>query len=541
VKVSNSRSKSETSPSHPAWWTDAIGYEIYLRSFADGDGDGIGDLSGLLQRLDYVSALGVDLLWITPFYPSPMADFGYDVADYTNVNPLYGDLALFDELVEAAHERNIRVVADIVPNHSSSEHAWFLDALTGPDAAHRDHYIWADPAADGGPPNNWVGYFGGPAWTLDEASGQYYLHLFLPEQPDLNWANPAVVDAFEDILRFWLDRGIDGFRIDVAQALAKDPQLRSNPQLSPWDPESTRGEQWDAFDHIHDVLQPAAHEIYRRWNSVVEPYDALLLGETYVADATQLAALVPGDGIHVGFWFDPMHIEWSAKQVRDSIHAPLVALDDPRRVGWVTASADEPRPASRFGGGDLGRSRSLALTTLLFGLPGLPVLYQGEELGLVDGVVPNDRRADPVGADVTLSRDGCRTPMPWTPGKNFGFSSADRTWLPDGGRTEADTAAAQVDDPDSWFARYRALIETRKNEPSLRAVDFEWIDGLSDDLVAFRRGNIVVAANLGSAHHPLAGISGDVLFASDQSPSTGPPTSVDGPVLAPAAAIIIRT
>ncbi len=530
------------------WWHSAVGYEVYLRSFSDGDGDGIGDLAGLIHRLDHLSALGVDLVWITPFYPSPMVDFGYDVADYTDVHPLYGDLEQFDQLVAAAHQRGIRIVADIVPNHSSDQHPWFVDALTGPDAAHRDYYIWADPSADGGPPNNWVSYFGGPAWTLDAASGQYYLHLFLPRQPDINWSNPAVLDAFDDVLRFWLDRGIDGFRIDVAQALAKDRRLRSNPEISPWNPNGTRFEQWDAFDHRFDVLQPEGPDIFRRWHALVEPYDALLLGETHVTDPSMLAELVPGDGLHVGFWFDPMGIEWSADAVRSTLRGPLAAMSDPRLLGWVAASHDDVRPPTRFGGGDSGRTRSLVFSTLLFGLPGLPFLYQGEELGLLEGFVPIERRADPI----AQSRDGCRTPMPWEPGKNFGFSTADRTWLPDGGRDDTDTASWQRSQPDSWFHRYRALVEVRKTEPGLASSDFRWIDDLDPDVVAYQRGDIVVVANLGPEPFPLGRIelgpmsvdfaspgtrAATMLFTTD---ATGGSTSIDPPVLAPDSATIYR-
>ncbi len=534
------------------WWHDAVGYEVYIRSFADGDGDGIGDLHGLVERLDHIADLGATLVWVTPIYPSPMADFGYDVADYCGVNPIYGDLDVFDRLVAEAHDRGLKVVVDIVPNHTSDQHPWFVDARSGPDSDYRDYYIWRDPAPDGGPPNNWVSYFGGPAWTFDPASNQYYLHLFLPEQPDLDWANPAVADAFDDVLRFWLDRGIDGFRIDVAQAMGKDGQLRSNPQIGPWDDTAPRWQQWDAFDHRHDILQPSTLDIFRRWNKVVEPYDALLLGETYVFDAGDLARLLPGEGLHVGFWFELMHVGWSAQDVRNAIAAPLERVADRRSIGWALASHDEQRPPTRFApaaddtqtgegsrdGADLGRRRALALTTLLFGLPGLPVLYQGEELGLVDGEVSDERRADPVGADVTLSRDGCRTPMPWDRGPGHGFSTATDTWLPMGGRTDDDSAAAQRDDPTSSFSAYRALVKARRETPELLEPDLSWLDRDGETwphVVAYERGSVVVAANIGSEPIELTGIDGTIVFS-----TAGRSGEFVDPTLEPADAVIVR-
>lgn len=520
------------------WWYDAVGYEIYLRSFADADGDGIGDLAGVTSRLDHLVELGVEVVWITPFYTSPMVDYGYDVADYCGVDPTFGDLDDVAALIAAAHERDLRVVVDIVPNHCSSEHEWFADARTGRDSAHRDYFIWRDPAPDGGPPNNWVGYFGGSAWTLDEASGQYYLHLFLPEQPDLNWRNPAVRDEFDAILRFWLDRGVDGFRIDVAQALMKDEQLRSNPELSPWNPDGARWEQWDAFDHQHDVGQPESLEIFARWRAIAEEYDAVLIGETYVLEADELSSMLSGDGLHVGFWFKPMHIEWDAAALRATLSEPLQAVSDPRSIGWVASSHDEVRPPTRFGGGDVGRRRSLAFTTVLLSLPGMPFLYQGEELGLTEGVVPEDRKADPVGADVTLSRDGCRTPIPWSPGPAFGFSSTTETWLPDGGRSDADTVEVQRQDPTSWFSRYRALVALRRSEPDLRHAPLEWIEMPVGSVIAFRRGRFVIALNAGAEAVELP-VRGTPVFDT----AVGAPASATVPgqplTLGPDAAVVI--
>ncbi len=478
------------------WWERAAGYEIYLRSFSDSNGDGIGDLSGIRSRLDHLERLGVDLLWLTPFYPSPMVDFGYDVADYTDVDPRFGSLDDFDELLHDAHRRGMRIVVDIVPNHSSDQHAWFQSARSGRQSPHRDWYVWADPAPDGGPPNNWIGCFGGPAWSLDEASGQYYCHLFFPEQPDLNWSNPAVLDAFDDILRFWLDRGVDGFRVDVAHALVKDEQLRSNPRLRPWDPEADRWTQWESFEHRHDILQPGVLDVFRRWRRIVDSYGAFLIGETYVLDPVELDFMLTPDGLHAGFYFGLMHTPWEP----DSLLAAVRSVADgiSGTVGWAISSHDDPRPATRFGGGELGLRRAMVLSVLLFGLPGVPFLFQGEELGLEDGQLGPADRADPVGADIGASRDGCRTPVPWEPGvANLGFSTG-APWLPMGGRADRDTAAAQWADPSAAVHFYRELVAWRRSIPDPHAA-VEWLVHTDPSVIGYRRDAMVVVVNVGDA------------------------------------------
>ncbi len=518
----------------PSWWHDAVGYEIYVRSFADSNGDGVGDLAGITSRLDHLVYLGVNLVWVTPFYPSPMADFGYDVSDYRGVDPIFGDLVDAEKLLAEAHERGLRVLIDLVPNHTSDQHRWFQQALADPHGPYRDYYIWRDPAPGGGPPNNWVSYFGGPAWTLDPASGQYYLHLFLPEQPDLDWRNPAVQREFEDILRYWLDRGVDGFRIDVAQGLVKHPELPDNPQVGPFDPTAGRLEQWEAFDHRYDVEQPETLDVFASWRALVAQYDALLVGETYVVDAAHLRRFLRPDGLQVGFWFKPMFIDWDPAQIRQVLQDPLEAGIDPRRIGWVSSSHDEVRPPTRFGGGDLGRRRALVLSTLLFSMPGLPVLYQGEELGLEEAVLPEDRRADPVGDDVADSRDGCRTPMPWEPGVAFGFSANPATWLPDGGRTDADTVSVQRATPGSWLRRYRELLAVRHREADLRGGEVEWLtrDGA---VIGFRRGSLAVVANVGTTSAAV-GVAGDVVYATEPEGET----VAEPDRLAGNAAVIVR-
>ncbi len=529
------------------WWADAVGYQVYLRSFADSNNDGVGDLGGLIAKLGYLESLGVDFVWITPFYPSPGDDWGYDVADYCDIDPLFGDLATFDRLLADAHERGMRIVTDLVPNHTSSRHRWFQAALgkTGESdrEQYRDYYIWRDPAPGGGPPNNWVGYFGGPAWSLDADSGQYYLHLFLPSQPDLNWRNPAVSAEWDEILRFWLDRGVDGFRVDVAGGLVKDERLRSNPQLRPIPPGASRWEQWDCFEHLYDVFQPESQDVFRRWRTICDSYGAFLHGETYHLDPRGMDALLPPDGMHGGYWFAPMHIAWEPAQIRTTLRAPSADLAE--RLLWALSSHDMPRAPTRFelpgepeasdgtinspeqnslkrkdprrhprtGSAQdlqlgeratpdsLGAARALAFNVLTAFLPGTFVLYQGEELGLTDGEVAVGDKLDPVGpsSDVGAGRDGCRTPMPWGTGAHNGFCDVD-PWLRSVHRPYADTAAAQDSAERSWLRAYRELIGVlHRNRDHLEAegTKVEWLDSGNGPIISYRRGRLVVTANVG--------------------------------------------
>lgn len=488
-----------------SWWADAIGYEVYIRSYNDGDGDGVGDFAGLTERLDHIAELGVDVIWVTPFYPSPMIDFGYDVASFVGVDPLFGSIDDVDRFLARAHDLGLKVIIDMVPNHTSDQHEWFIESSSSPESPKRDWYLWRDPAPDGGPPNNWVSQFGGPGWTLDEASGQYFFHAFLPEQPDLNWRNPEVLAAFEDILTFWLDRGVDGFRIDVTQGLVKDAALRSNPELRPLTDGMSRFEQWDSFEHRYDIMQPETLDVFRSWRRLADSRNAVLVGETYVLDAVALRHfLEPNDGIHIGFWFEPMHTEWDPTALRN-------VLADPHReaganVGWVMSSHDDPRAPGRFGGGREGAERARGLFTLLSMMPGLPFLYMGDELGLSDGHVEPDRFVDPVVFRTgvpTDNRDGCRTPMPWEPDSPmFGFTSQADGWLPHGGRTNADTAAAQATDPDSPLAHMQRLLHTRRawltsDLAGVDTVTFGPTDPAEPAVVWFDRGPFRCALNTG--------------------------------------------
>jgi len=482
------------------WWDREVGYEVYIRSFADGNNDGVGDFPGLTEKLDYLAWLGVGIVWITPFYPSPMADFGYDVADYTGVDPLFGTLDDFDACIAEAHRLGLRVLIDLVPNHTSDQHQWFQASCSDPDSPMRGYYHWRDPALGGGPPNNWVSHFGGPAWTFDEASEQYYLHLFLPEQPDLNWSNPNLVREFDRVLTFWLDRGADGFRIDVAHGLVKNMLMPDNPQRYPVTPDMGPRQVFDSYEHRYDLDQAGNTAIYRRWRDIVEPYDALLLGEVYLRDNNPNRAsryVANQDGLHRAFYFPPMHTPWEPSAMWSTFRDALDAA--PRDFSWAVSSHDDPRAPTRLGGGELGQSRALAYCVMMFALPGLPFLYQGDELGLADVDVPLDQCQDPVAVrnrNPSNGRDGCRTPMPWAPGPEAGFTDGADPWLPVG-RNDSDTAAAQRDDPQAILHKYRDLLALRRELPDLHAGGLEWLTDRTNPVISFRRGDTVCALNTG--------------------------------------------
>jgi len=483
-----------------AWWSDAVGYEVYLRSFADSDGDGIGDLPGLTSRLDHLADLGVDLVWVTPFYPSPMADFGYDVADHVDVDPRFGTLADLDRLVDGLHRRGMRLLIDLVPNHTSDQHPWFRSALEGRDSPDRDRYLWCDPAPGGGPPNNWLSHFGGPAWTFDETSGQWYCHLFLPEQPDLNWANPQVQEDFEGILGFWLDRGVDGFRIDVAHSLVKHPSFADDPVLVELAPGADPAEAFRSLRHDHDLDQPGVLDVYRRWHELTRPYDAVLLGEVYLDDPAAVGAYVADGVLDLSFFFPVLHTTWDPGVLTDVVEATLA--HGRGRFCWVHSSHDDRRAPSRFGGGDVGRQRALAFLAFTAFLPGPLFLYQGDELGLEDGVVDPGALADPVSVrnpGAVSGRDPVRTPMPWTPGApNLGFSSG-TPWLPLGSNHTAEiSVGAQRDDPGSTLHAVRRLLRQRRERQPLGA-SVEWVDDAPDGVLAYRRGDLLAILNAGAA------------------------------------------
>ncbi len=461
--------RPDTSAGDTSWWQQAVFYQIYPRSFAGTSGNGIGDLAGITQHLDDLAWLGVDVLWISPFFRSPMHDFGYDVADYCDVDPLFGSLADFDNLLSEAHQRGLRVIIDWVPAHTSIEHPWFQEARSSRSSPKRDWYVWRDPQADGTLPNNWRAAFGTdvPAWTLDRNSGQYYLHSFLPEQPDLNWANAEVREAMYDTLRFWLDRGVDGFRADVVHNIGKDPALASVEDSLAAVPHCA----------LNDV--PETHEYLREIRSLIDAYpgERMVVGEVFLLDVERMATYYgKGDELHLAFNFPVIFLPWDAAAWKNCIDSTDNAL---RASGgwptWVLSNHDFSRHRSRFGGGE---ARARAAAVLLTCLRGTPYLYMGEELGLEDAEVPESAKVDPGG------RDGCRAPIPWLEADGHGWTP--EPWLPfppESGRRSWQT---QRDDSNSVLHLYRRLLSARKESAALRAGDMEWLEG-GEDLLVWRR------------------------------------------------------
>jgi len=493
---------------HP-WWHRAVIYQIYPRSFKDTAGTGVGDLAGIIEMLDYLSdTLGVDALWLSPFYPSPMEDFGYDVADYRGVDPLFGDLDTFDRLVAEAHALGLKLIVDFVPNHSSDQHPWFQESRSSRDNPKRDWYVWEDPAPDGGPPNNWLSIFGGSAWEWDEATGQYYLHTFLKEQPDLNWRNPAVREAMFDVLRFWMDRGVDGFRVDVAQYVMKDPELRDNPEGS--GDGLFAHKSMGAYDdqlHLYDVNHPDVHDVYRELRSVLDEYDdpeRVAVGEIHFFDWPRWTAYFGDDSdeFHLPFNFHLLAIDWTAPAVERAVNSLEAALPEGAWPTYVLGNHDETRLATRLGEENVRLAAMLLLT-----LRGTPTLYYGDELGLPEADVPSDRRLDlqEEGLDTQQNRDGCRTPMPWTNAPAAGFSEADPRdlWLPVGEGHRARSVERQVDDPGSLLSLYCRLLALRNDTPALEVGEYIPITTGPEDVFLFQRRHeeerLLVALNFSDA------------------------------------------
>ena len=431
------------------WWKEAVVYQIYPRSFCDSNGDGVGDLEGMRRRLDHLAWLGVDALWISPFFRSPMKDFGYDVADYCDVDPVFGTLGDFDRLLQDAHARGLRVLIDWVPNHTSDRHPWFIESRTSRRSPWRDWYVWRDGSPDR-PPNNWLAAFdGAPAWTWDEPTRQWYLHLFLPEQPDLNWAHPAVVTAMHDTLRFWLDRGVDGFRMDVIHGIGKDPALPDHPP------------ELESVWHCAVNDDPRTHELIRGIRRVLEEYPGgrMMVGEVFLLDTGAVAPYYGhGDELHLAFNFPPLFEPWEAPAWRRSIDRVTAELG-PRDAwpSWVLSNHDNRRHRTRYG----SEERARAAAVLLLTLRGTPFLYAGEELGLEDAVVPADRTRDPGG------RDGCRAPIPWDGSACHGWP-VDDPWLPWPPMAERRNVAALREDESSILHLYRRTLAARRGSLALR-------------------------------------------------------------------------
>jgi alpha-glucosidase len=468
------------------WWRDAVIYHIYVRSFADSNGDGIGDLPGIIDRLDHLAWLGVDAIWLSPVMPSPNADWGYDVADYCDVDPALGTLEDFDRLVAAARDRHIRVLNDLVPNHTSDRHEWFADARSSRDAAHRSWYVWADPAPDGGPPNNWVSSFMGPAWTLDESTGQYYLHNFLPQQPDLNWWEPKVGDAFDRILRFWFDRGVAGFRIDVCHVILKDRELRDNPPATEADDAITRvrGQR-----QVYNANRPEVHDVLRRWRKIARDYEPerLLVGETFFSDIDLLPAFHGRDDeIHLAFNI-PFIFHRFDPGLADVVERIESIYPEGACPCWVGSNHDVSRFPTRWGRGDERKTR-LALLMLLT-LRGTPFIYYGDEIGMTDRPFGSEELRDPVGLRFhpVAGRDPERTPMQWSAGPNAGFTPPDAVpWLPVGDN-DTRNVEDQRNDPASVLNLTRDLVALRKANPDLVSGDYRRIRG-PDGVWGYARG-----------------------------------------------------
>ena len=444
-----------------AWWRRGVIYQIYPRSFQDSDGDGIGDLAGIAQRLDHLVDLGVDAIWISPIFPSPMADFGYDVADYVDVDPLFGSLETFDALLAAAHARGLRLILDFVPNHTSDQHPWFLESRAGRASGKRDWYIWRDPR-DGGPPNNWRSEFGGPAWTCDAASGQYHQHAYLAQQPDLDWRNAHVREAMLDVLRFWFARGVDGFRVDAVHHLVEDAALRDNPPNPDWRPGLR---DYDRLLPAHTVDQPETQVMIAAMRRVADAFaQRVLIGEAYVP-IPQLMAYYgrDGDGFQLPFNFHLISTPWRADALAALITEYEAALPPGAWPNWVLGNHDRARVASRIGGPQARVAAMLLLT-----LRGTPTIYQGEEIGMSDVAIPPDRVRDPWELNVPglgLGRDPVRTPMPWDASAGGSFSTGE-PWLPLGPQA-ARPVAAQAADPTSMLALYRVLLRLRRAHAAL--------------------------------------------------------------------------
>ncbi|HNC09302.1 MAG TPA: alpha-amylase family glycosyl hydrolase [Anaerolineales bacterium] len=474
-----------TPVAEPKWWQKGVFYQIYPRSFQDTSGNGIGDLKGILQRLDYVASTGFDAIWISPIFPSPMADFGYDVSDYCDIHPLFGDLKTFDELLAAAHERNLKIILDFVPNHSSDQHPWFIESRSSRDNPKRDWYIWKDAKEDGSFPNNWESEFGGPAWTWDEKTGQYYLHTFLRQQPDLNWRNPEVVEAMHNNLRFWLDRGVDGFRVDAVIFLIKSADFTDNPLSAP-------GGYWHKLGRNlspeHTAHSQGTYEQIRLMRRVFDEYeDRVHIGET--GGTTDFSQLIPYygnplDGYDIPFNFSLLHADWDIVQIRSLIEEYYEVIPEGSSPNFVMGNHDVHRIATRYG---YENHRSVAM--LLLTLWGIPTIYNGDELGMEDVFIPVADRIDPWGInkpDSDFGRDPERTPMQWDASPNAGFTTS-KPWLPLADNYKQRNVAVESAEPHSTLNFYKTLLHLRRELPALHSGSFTFVDGLAKDVLAYIR------------------------------------------------------
>lgn len=457
-------------PPRLRWWERSVFYQIYPRSYRDTTGNGVGDLPGIIEKLDYLQTLGVDAIWLSPIFPSPMKDFGYDVSDYTDIHPDFGTLETMGALIEAVHQRDLRLLLDFVPNHTSDQHEWFQESASSQMNAKRDWYIWRDAGPDGSLPNNWLSHFGGPAWTWHEDTQQYYLHSFLKQQPDLNWRNAEVVEAMHSVLRFWLDRGVDGFRVDAVLPIVKDDQFRNNPPRT----EAGFGKDIGSAGNqirIYNANRPELHSILREMRALVDSYpgDRVLLGEVYSLDPVVTAQYYgSNDELHLVLNVTLVNLPWEAVKQQHYVEAFDRALPPGAQATLVIGSHDEPRLASRW-----GEQQARVAAIMLLTLRGTPIIYYGDEIGMLDaenaGLDPQDPWPTLAGLP-HLSRDASRTPMQWDASPNVGFSTGSSLadpWLPIHARAGELNVATQQADPRSIYNLYSALIELRKASPAL--------------------------------------------------------------------------
>jgi oligo-1,6-glucosidase/alpha-glucosidase len=519
------------------WWKRGVIYQVYPRSFEDSDGDGVGDLAGIEARLDYIAALGIDAIWLSPIFPSPMADFGYDVADYCGIEPVFGDMAAFDRLLAAVHARGLKLLLDFVPNHSSDRHPWFVESRASRNNPKRDWYIWRDAAADGGPPNNWISDFGGSSWKWDEQTGQYYLHAFLKEQPDLNWRNPDLRAEMMDVLRFWLDRGVDGFRIDVLWHIVKAVGLPDNPINPDWTPDRTER---DRLIQRYSTDQPEAHAISAEFRALADSYgDRVLIGEIFLPNDRHARwyGTPERPQVHLPLNFQLIEHVWNAAVLRRVIGDYEASLPIFGWPNWVIGSHDAPRIAAR-----IGEEQARVAAMLLLTLRGTPTLYQGDEIGIGKVTVPPDRVRDPQDLrqpGLGIGRDRSRTPMPWDASLFAGFSTAE-PWLPLNEDWPTRNVVAQEREPGSMLALYRSLLAARRSNRALSIGDFALVDA-DDEVLAYERRHdderLLIVLNLGAQErrlsYPANAILEDIVL------STLPHRTLDG-ALAPNEGLILR-
>jgi alpha-glucosidase len=529
------------------WWQTGIIYQIYPRSYQDSNNDGIGDLNGIRRRLDHIEKLGVKTVWLSPIYPSPMHDFGYDVADYCDINPMFGAMADFDALLADIHSRGMKLILDLVPNHTSDEHEWFKESRSSRDNPRRDWYIWRDPAPDGGPPNNWLSFFGGPAWTFDEATGQYYLHQFVTQQPELNYRHPEVLPAMLGNMRFWLEKGVDGFRVDVIWLMMKDEQLRDEPADPNWDGVNPHS----SLRHIYTQSAPGIHELIQQMRGVLDEYDErMMVGEIYLPFDELVAYYGRSHNeCHMPFNFHLIaNPDWRATAVRQLVEDYEAALPDGAWPNWVLGNHDQHRVATR-----VGPAQARIANMLLLTLRGTPTTYYGEEIGMEDGHIPPEFIQDPPAVNQPeiahiVGRDPERTPMQWDASPHAGFTAAEsQPWLPVAANYRALNVAAQEDDPASMLNLYRALARLRRAEPALAVGAYVGVETAVSDIFAYRRtspdgDDFLVVLNFGSEARvvDVSGVGGTAVVAIASDMQRSGPVNLSALPLGPDEGLVLR-